>query len=66
MRRAACALAGVAPYLPSGPSCADWTSSKPGDNGRYGNVSGNGNGNGWSGGGDDSCDFADNLYCFER
>ncbi len=60
MRRAACALAGVVPYVLSGPSCADWTSSKPGNDGRYGN------GNGWSGSGDDSCDFADNLYCFER
>jgi hypothetical protein len=50
--------------LLSGPSCADWTSSAPLDKGRYGNVSGNGNG--WSGSGDDSCDFPDNLYCFEQ
>jgi hypothetical protein len=49
---------------PSGQSCTDWTSSSPGDKGRYGNVSGNGNG--WSGSGDDSCNFPSSLYCFEQ
>lgn len=50
--------------VPSGPSCADWTSSAPIDKGRYGNVGGNGNG--WSGSGDDPCDFPNSLYCFEQ
>jgi hypothetical protein len=48
----------------SGQSCLDWTSTKLGDKGRYGNVGGSGNG--WSGSGDSDCGALNALYCFEK
>jgi hypothetical protein len=48
----------------TGQSCQDWTSPKPTDKARYGNVGGAGSG--WSAAADDDCSIPNALYCFEK